>query len=50
MLVTSALSARKSGEIVDLADEAQSEEAPKKKKKGGCCRGKSDVVEMGPVA
>ena len=31
MLVTSALSARKSGEIVDLADEAQSEEAPKKK-------------------
>ena len=31
MLVTSALSARKSGEIVDLADDAQSEEAPKKK-------------------
>ncbi len=30
MLVTSALSARKSGEIVDLADDAQSEEAPKK--------------------
>ena len=31
MLVTSALSARKSGEIVDLADDAQSQEVPKKK-------------------
>ena len=31
MLVTSALSARKSGEIVDLADDAQSEESSKKK-------------------
>ena len=39
------------GDCLSLAALPEPEAAePKRKKRGGCCKGKSDVVPMGPVS